>query len=152
MNVFRGYILTGRLVQNSSELFCHINKENKDIPYFFERRKSVFVLYEPQHNFFYEKNKSLLILRNVFEWFLSIFEVIYPDQLISDTALLDNFENLKKYADFLKKFNTGIVDIRQVEISEDKVKSNLFVRDRTNIDLQMNLVRTNNIIGKQKRE
>lgn len=103
-------------------------------------------------NFFYEKNKSLLILRNVFEWFLSNFEVIYPDQLISDTALLDNFENLKKYADFLKKFNTGIVDIRQVEVSEDKVKSNLFVRDRTNIDLQMNLARTNNIIGKQKCE
>lgn len=65
---------------------------------------------------------------------------------------MDNFENLKKYADFLKKFNTRIVDIRQVEVSEDKVKSNLFVRDRTNIDLQMNLVCTNNIIGKQKRE
>lgn len=222
MNVLRGYVLTGRLVQNSSELFCRIKKENKDIPSFFEitfliddvpytygmkidmqkrlvvsewlcvlkneEKKYLFnkkglglpmefgsvlenckeikllanifsggespFLFCMNHNTnsFYEKNKSLLILRNVFEWFLNSFEVIYPDQPISDTALLDNFENLKKYADLLKKFNTGIVDIRQVEVSEDKVKSNLSVRDRTNIDLQMNLVRTNNLIGKQKRE
>ena len=59
---------------------------------------------------------------------------------------------LKKYADYLNFFRTGIVDIEKKEVSEDFVKSNLSVIDRANIDLQINLVRTNNLFTKEKKE
>ena len=111
-------------------------------------------LYCMNHNTksFYEKNPKAVILKKIFEWFAVHFEVIYPEQPISDTALLYESMTLKKYADYLSFFRTGIVDIEKKEVSEDFVKSNLSVIDRANIDLQTNLVRTNNLFTKEKKE
>lgn len=111
-------------------------------------------LYCMNHNTksFYEKNPKAVILKKIFEWFAVHFEVIYPEQPISDTALLYESMTLKKYADYLNFFKTGIVDIEKKEVSEDFVKSNLSVIDRANIDLQINLVRTNNLFTKEKKE
>lgn len=71
---------------------------------------------------------------------------------ISDTALLDDPATLKEYAKFLGMFGTGIVDVAKEEVSEDKVKSNLSIVDRANMEFRMNLVRTNNLLGREKRE
>ena len=110
-------------------------------------------LYCINHNTssFYEKNTKAAVLRQVFEWFVKKFEVIYPDQPIGDTALLDGSSPLKEYAALLKKFGTGIVDIKKEEVSEDKVKANLSLIERTNLDFQMTMARTNNIISRQKK-
>ncbi len=220
MDVLRGYILSGHLVQNSSEVYCRIKKENKEKPTFFEicflidsvpytyglkidmqkklvlsewlyftkgeekqylfNKKSIEsgiefgsvlqnceeikvlanvfsggespFLYCMNHNTksFYEKNAKALILRQIFEWFAKNFEVIYPDQPINDTALLDDSCSLKAYAELLKKFGTGIIDIEKEDVSEDKVKANLSIIDKANLDLQINLARTNSIITGQK--
>lgn len=109
-------------------------------------------LYCMNHNTksFYEKNANAVILRRIFEWFAKSFEVIYPDQPINDTALLDDSCSLKDYAELLKKFGTGIVEIKKEEVSEDKVKANLSFIDKTNLDFQMNMARTNSIISGQK--
>lgn len=222
MNVMRGFVLSGHLVQNSAELYCRIKKQNITTPSFFEicflvddvpytyglnidmqhklvlsewlfftkgeTRQYLFnkesvdsgiafgsaladcaeiqvlsnifsggespFLYCMNHNTksFYDKNPKARILQKVFEWFALHFEVIYPEQPISDTALLDNPATLKEYAKFLGMFGTGIVDVAKEEVSEDKVKSNLSVVDRANMEFRMNLVRTNNLLGREKRE
>ncbi len=222
MNVVQGFVLSGRLVQNSADLYCRIKKQNigkpsffeicflvDDVPYtyglnidmqhqlvlsewlFFARGETKHYLFSKEsmnsgiafgavladcadiqvlsnifsggespflycmnHNTksFYEKNPKALILQKVFEWFALHFEVIYPEQPISDTALLDDPAMLKEYAKFLGMFGTGVVDIEKEEVSEDKVKSNLSVVDRANMELRMSLVRTNNLLGKEKRE
>ena len=89
-------------------------------------------LYCMNHNTksFYEKNPNAVILKKIFEWFAVHFEVIYPEQPIRDTALLYESMTLKKYADYLNFFKTGMVDIEKKEVSEDFVKSNLSVIDR----------------------
>ena len=96
---------------------------------------------------FYEKNENAVILRRIFEWFAKSFEVIYPDQPINDTALLDDSCSLKEYAELLKKFGTGIVEIKKEEVSEDKVKANLSFVDSADLDFQMNMARASSIAG-----
>ncbi|MDE5898191.1 MAG: AAA family ATPase [Treponemataceae bacterium] len=111
-------------------------------------------LYCVNHNTksFYDKNPEANILRTVFEWFALHFEVIYPEQPISDTALLGDSASLKEYADFLHMFGTGIVGIEKEEVSEDKVKSSISAADRANMEFRMNVVRMNNLLSKEKRE
>lgn len=220
MNVLRSYVLSGRLVQNSGDLYCRIKKANKEKPSFFElcflidsvpytygleidmqkklavaewlyfrkgeEKKYLFnkkslesgiefgsvlencaeikalanvfsggespFLYCMNHNTksFYEKNANAVILRRIFEWFAKSFEVIYPDQPINDTALLDDSCSLKDYAELLKKFGTGIVAIEKENVSEDKIRANLSFIDKANLDLQLNMARTNSIISGQK--
>lgn len=222
MNVLRGFVLSGHLVQNSADLYCRIKKQNiskpsffeirflvDDIPYtyglkidmqrkivvsewlFFtkgEKKEYIFnkesiksgitfnsildecvdikvlanvfsggespFLYCINHNTksFYEKNPKADILRKIFEWFAFHFEVIYPEQPISDSALLNESASLKEYAKLLNEFGTGIVDIEKEEVSEDKVKSNISIVDRANLDFQINMAQTNNILYKEKRE
>lgn len=111
-------------------------------------------LYCVNHNTksFYDKNPEANILRTVFEWFALHFEVIYPEQPISDTALLDDSASLKEYADFLHQFGTGIVGIEKEEVSEDKVKSSISIVDRASLEFRLNMARTNILLNREKRE
>ncbi len=99
---------------------------------------------------FYEKNEKAVILKRIFEWFAKSFEVIYPDQPINDTALLDDSCSLKAYAELLNNFGTGIVDIEKEDVSEEKVKGYLSFVDKANLDFQINLARTNSMRTGQK--
>ncbi|MBP3367042.1 MAG: AAA family ATPase [Treponema sp.] len=99
-----------------------------------------------------KKASSANILRTVFEWFALHFEVIYPEQPISDTALLDDSASLKEYADFLHQFGTGIVGIEKEEVSEDKVKSSISIVDRASLEFRLNMARTNILLNREKRE
>ena len=110
-------------------------------------------LYCMNHNTasFYKKNPKAQILQRVYEWFARQFEVIYPEQPISDTALLDDSETLQEYARYLKMFGTGIVAIEEEAVSEDKVKSHLSAADRMDMEIRMNLARTHNLLNREKR-
>lgn len=222
MNVVRGFVLSGHLVQNAVDLYCRIHKENISKPSFFEicflidgvlytygikidmQRKIVLsewlyfskgeqkeylfnkekidsgitfgpllddckeikfmanlfsggespFLYCVNHNTksFYDNNPKADILRKIFEWFAHHFEVIYPDQPISDSELLNESVSLTEYAKLLNDFGTGIIDIEKGEVSEDKVKSNISVIDRANLEFQINMARSNYFFDREKRE
>lgn len=221
MNLLRGFILTGKLVQNSGELWCMTKKENKGkttlfeisfllggIPYtygleinlqtqlveserlFYEKKgekKYLFkkessekgfefygvlsenaeikvlggvfssgespFLYCMNHNTanFYSKNPNAEILQKIFSWFLEEFEVIYPEQPINDTALLDGAAGLESYARLLSEFKTGISEIEEEPASEDKVKNSLSILDLAKVEFQMDLVKKINRTSPQKR-
>lgn len=99
----------------------------------------------------YKKVPEAEILRKLFSWFLEELEVIYPDQPINDTALLSIGEGLKDYARLLTEFKTGIVDVREEDASEDKVKNSLSLIDLAKVEFQMNMVRNMNKASADKK-
>ena len=80
-------------------------------------------LYEMNKNKqgFYNKNPNALILNKIFNWIRNDLEIISPNMPVDDASFLINSTSLKKVADLLNSFDTGIVAINEIKEDPEKV-------------------------------
>ena len=80
-------------------------------------------LYCINHNTpgFFVANPQAIILQKVSKWFSDTLEIIYPDQPIQETSLLQYELCLNEFSTLLREFDTGIKEIRLEEVPKEKV-------------------------------
>ena len=80
-------------------------------------------LYEMNKNKqgFYNNNTNALILNKIFNWIRNNLEIISPNIPVDDVSFLINSASLKKVADLLNSFDTGIVAINEIKEDPEKV-------------------------------
>jgi len=80
-------------------------------------------LYEMNKNKqgFYNNNTNALILNKIFNWIRNNLEIISPNIPVDDVSFLINSTSLKKVADLLNSFDTGIVAINEIQEDPGKV-------------------------------
>ena len=80
-------------------------------------------LYSINHNTpgFFVANPQAKILQKVSKWFSETLEIIYPDQPIQETSLVQYELCLDEFSALLREFDTGIKEIRIEEVQKEKV-------------------------------
>ena len=80
-------------------------------------------LYEMNKNKqgFYNNNTNALILNKIFNWIRNDIEIISPNVPVHDASFLINSTSLRKVADLLNSFDTGIVAINEIKEDPEKV-------------------------------
>ncbi len=73
----------------------------------------------------YEKKSKLSVFKDLFLWIKYKLDINTPDSTITNYLLLKNKERLDQIIDKLKYFDFGIENFNMVEITEDKVATNL---------------------------
>ena len=89
---------------------------------------------------FYATNPQAQPLRDAFQWFKDTLEVIFPDQPLQETSLLQYEVSKSDFEKLLKEFDTGIEEIRLEPVSKEKVFETLDFRIQQRINLEMALV------------
>lgn len=134
-------------------------KENAESPYIFHhsikgQHKDIEVLsrtfamsgkpflFSINHNTagFYATNPQALVLQKTFLWFKDTLEVIFPDQPLQETSLLQYEICKDEFAQLLKDFDTGIEEIRLEPVSKEKVFETLDLRTQQKLNLEMAFV------------
>lgn len=85
-------------------------------------------------------NPQALSLQKAFLWFKDTLEVIFPDQPLQETSLLQYEICKDEFAQFLKDFDTGIEGIRLEPVNKEKVFETLDLRTQQKLNLEMMLV------------
>ena len=80
-------------------------------------------LYSINHNTggFFAINPQSLPLQKAYLWFKNTLEVIFPDQPLQETSLLQYDICKDEFATLLKDFDTGIEEIKLEGVSREKV-------------------------------
>ena len=98
-------------------------------------------LYSINHNTpgFFVVNPQASILQKVYKWFSDTLEIIYPDQPIQETSLVQYELCLSDFSALLKEFDTGIECIRLEEVQKEKVYDALdpLTQQQLNFKLQL---------------
>lgn len=99
-------------------------------------------LYSINHNTggFFLTNPQALVLQKTFLWFKDTLEVIFPDQPLQETSLLQYEVCKDEFAQLLKDFDTGIEEIKLELVSKEKVFETLDLRTQQKLNLEMALV------------
>ena len=99
-------------------------------------------LFSINHNTagFYATNPQALVLQKTFLWFKDTLEVIFPDQPLQETSLLQYEICKDEFAQLLKDFDTGIEEIRLEPVSKEKVFETLDLRTQQKLNLEMAFV------------
>lgn len=99
-------------------------------------------LYSINHNTqnFFIRNPQSIELQNAFLWFKNTLEIIFPDQPLHETSLLQYELCKDEFASLLKEFDTGIEEIKLEPVSKEKVFENLDPRTQQKINLEMALI------------
>lgn len=99
-------------------------------------------LFSINHNTggFFMTNTQALSLQKAFLWFKDTLEVIFPDQPLQETSLLQYEICKDEFAQFLKDFDTGIEGIRLEPVNKEKVFETLDLRTQQKLNLEMALV------------
>ncbi len=99
-------------------------------------------LFSINHNTqgFYAANPQAIILRNVFLWFMDTLEVIFPDQSLQQSSLLQYEISKSDFEKLLKDFDTGIEGIRLENVTKEKVFENIDFKLQQQVNLGMALV------------
>lgn len=86
---------------------------------------------------FLQENEGAGIISLAFYWFAECLEIIFPDQPLSETSLLQKDKN-EKFESLLHKFDTGISKVKWEKISKEKMFSQLDAATlaRLNSDMQ----------------
>lgn len=69
----------------------------------------------------YEQYKSASVLREVYWWFRKAFDIIYPDQPLSNYAYLSETDKANEVCELITAFGTGVTGFAMVDISLDQV-------------------------------
>lgn len=72
---------------------------------------------------------SLYILKSVYDWFENDLIIIYPDQPLMRLHNFFDKENNDQINKMIKLFDTGITNIKQEKISQEKLKEELSSKD-----------------------
>lgn len=94
----------------------------------------------------YEKKSKLSVFKDIYFWIKYKLDINTPESTITNYLLLKDGERLQQIIDKLKYFDFGIETSHMVEITEDKVATNLpkdFLND-VQQDLQAQKDETNN--------
>ncbi len=70
---------------------------------------------------FFMQNPQAGVLRDVYLWFRFTLEIIFPDQPMQETSLLEYNLCKDEFARLLNEFDTGITGIRLEEVSKERV-------------------------------
>lgn len=99
-------------------------------------------LFSINHNTggFFVANPQAVVLQKTFLWFMDTLEVIFPDQPLQGTSLLQYEICKNEFAQLLKDFDTGIEEIKLEPVSKEKVFENLDLRTQQKLNLEMALV------------
>ncbi len=96
-------------------------------------------LFNINHNTkgFFASNPQAIALNNVFKWFTQTLEVIYPEQPLQETSLVDYEMKKDEFANLLKEFDTGIEEIKLEPTTKEKVFENLDLKTQQQLNFQM---------------
>ena len=96
-------------------------------------------LFSINHNTsgFFASNPQALVLNTVFRWFGQTLEVIYPEQPLQETSLMDYEIKKDEFARLLKEFDTGIEEIKLEPTTKEKVFENLDIKTQQRLNFQM---------------
>ena len=100
-------------------------------------------LFSINHNTqgFFNTNPQANILQTAFNWFLETLEVIFPEQALQETSLLQYDVKKDEFAKLLKEFGTGIEEIRLNQTTKEKVFENLDAKIQQQLNLQMMFIK-----------
>lgn len=96
-------------------------------------------LFSINHNTagFYNANPQAKVLNTVFRWFSQTLEVIFPEQPLQETSLLEYDIKKDEFAKLLKEFDTGIEKIDLEPTTKEKVFENLDIKTQQKLNLHM---------------
>lgn len=99
-------------------------------------------LFSINHNTggFFLTNPQAIVLNKTYLWFKDTLEVIFPDQPLQETSLLQYEICKDEFAQLLKDFDTGIEEIKLDPVSKEKVFETLDLRTQQKLNLEMALV------------
>ncbi|MCM1296255.1 MAG: ATP-binding protein [Muribaculaceae bacterium] len=99
---------------------------------------------------FMRENEGTEPLWLAFSWFAECLEIIFPDQPLAETSLLQGGQN-ERFEKLLREFDTGISKIKMESMSKEKMYSQLepAIQLRLNSDMQ-NISRLQNVPRAQK--
>lgn len=89
---------------------------------------------------FFAANPEAAVLQKTYLWFKDTLEVIFPDQPLQETSLLQYEICKNEFAQLLKDFDTGIEEIKLEPVSKEKVFETLDLRTQQKLNLEMTLV------------
>lgn len=72
----------------------------------------------------YDENPELVVFKDFYRWFINGLTISYPGTMLSGYPYFKD-TNLKEIADILQALDTGIKDLRIVDISPDVVKNDM---------------------------
>lgn len=86
---------------------------------------------------FFEGDESSRLLKCPFRWFAETLEIIYPEQELRETSLLNYEVKLDDFARLLREFDTGITEIRLERVQEEKALETLDIITRQRLAAEM---------------
>lgn len=89
---------------------------------------------------FFAANPEAAVLQKTYLWFKDTLEVIFPDQPLQETSLLQYEICKDELAQLLKDFDTGIEEIKLEPVSKEKVFETLDLRTQQKLNIEMALV------------
>lgn len=89
---------------------------------------------------FFAANPEAAVLQKTYLWFKDTLEVIFPDQPLQATSLLQYEICKDELAQLLKDFDTGIEEIKLEPVSKEKVFETLDLRTQQKLNIEMALV------------
>lgn len=105
-------VYTDDIKHNSNQLFLYFMNDNKEN------------LYKT-----YKESDELYNFKKVYEWFEDILDINYPDRPMSSSLYFTNEEKLKKASELLKSFDTGIEELKLIDIPMDNISSEVITTD-----------------------
>ncbi len=94
----------------------------------------------------YEKYEQAGILRKVFFWIKYYFDIIFPNQPVSDYSYLAKAENVEEICRIITAFGTGITSFKMVDMSLESILGKLSdsLRQRVIADVEHNRIQIRN--------
>lgn len=128
--------------QNNEYIFHHSLKGQKNDIEVLSRTYALNsnpFLFSINHNTqgFFAQNKEALLLQEVYKWFSETLEIVFPDEPLQETSLLEYKLCYDEFARLLKEFDTGIEKIKLEKVTKEKVFENLdpLLQQRINMDI-----------------
>ncbi len=98
-------VYTDDIKKNSGQLFLYFMNDNKDN------------LYQD-----FKSEYQVEVFKSVYEWFVKVLDINYPDRPISSSLYLTDTKKIKLASDILKAFDTGINELKLVDVPINNVK------------------------------
>lgn len=98
-------VYTDDIKKNSGQLFLYFMNDNKDN------------LYQD-----FKSEYQVEVFKSVYEWFVKVLDINYPDRPISSSLYLTDKKKIKLASDILKSFDTGINELKLVDVPINNVK------------------------------
>lgn len=105
-------VYTDDIKKNSGQLFLYFMNDNKDN------------LYQD-----FKSEYQVEVFKSVYEWFVKVLDINYPDRPISSSLYLTDKKKIKLASDILKSFDTGINELKLVDVPINNVKGDNIPQD-----------------------